>query len=280
MVNNENNSVKMYINMVNTKPLLTEEEEKRYTLAAAAGDIEARNKLIEGNLRLVMSIAKKYINYGVSYMDLIQEGNMGLIKAIEKFDPDKGFKFSTYAVWWIKQFISKAAIEQNRNIRVPAYAIDKINKIKKAEHQLRQELDHEPSRTEVAAHTGFSLKEIDSLYEHISDTTSLDVQVGEKEDSTIGSLIEDKDMASPFDIYMKKELKQTFKNLFKTLDERESEIITMRFGLDDTRPKTLEEIGSCMNLSKERVRQIEAKGLKKLRHPSRRKFLDVFYLEE
>lgn len=267
------NSIQMYMHEIGSIPLLTSEEEYNLAMASAAGDKNALNKLVEANLRLVVVIAKHYQGYGLSYQDLIQEGNLGLIKAAEKFDVTKGFKFSTYAIWWIKQSISRAIANQSKMIRVPIHMTENINKVKNMERQLTVSLGKEPSNLEIAQNLGMSEQEIENIRSYTLDTLSLDIQIGDEEDVTLESFIEDTSLTSPLDQCIQDSEKQILNQVLDSLSERESNIIKMRFGIDREKAMTLEEVGKEYHLTKERIRQIEAKALRKLRHPSRANIL-------
>lgn len=271
------NSIKVYLNEISQYNLLSKEDEVRYAKAAANGSQEAKNALINHNLRLVVSIAKKYMGRGLTLSDLIQEGNFGLIKATEKYDVDKGFRFSTYATYWIKQSISRAVMDQTRNIRIPIHVIELISKIKKAERDFQQSYNREPKEADVAVALGIDVKKIKEAYSWMKDTSSLDVVVGDDEDTTVGSFIEDESVADSFMNIEDDERKEAVQNILNTLNDREQLIIKSRFGISMNRAKTLDEIGTELGLSRERVRQIEAAALKKLRNPRRAALLKEFF---
>ena len=271
------NSIKIYLKEIGKYPLLTREEENKIATAALNGDLEAKEKLINHNLRLVVSIAKKYMGRGLNLLDLIQEGNVGLIKAVEKFDVSKGFKFSTYATYWIKQSISYAIADQTRNIRIPPHTIKLINSIQKVEQSFLQEKKRKPKQEEVADILNIDIKKIKNAYFWIKDTTSLDIVIGDDEDVTIGTLIEDKSIESDFLSIEKKETSEVIENVLNTLSEREKTVIIKRFGLEGHKAETLDEIGKSLGLSKERIRQIENSALRKLRNPRRARILKEFF---
>lgn len=271
------NSIKVYLNEISQYNLLSKEDEVRYAKAAANGSQEAKNALINHNLRLVVSIAKKYMGRGLTLSDLIQEGNFGLIKATEKYDVNKGFRFSTYATYWIKQSISRAVMDQTRNIRIPIHVIELISKIKKAERDFQQSYNREPKEADVAAVLGLDVKKIKEAYSWMKDTSSLDVVVGDDEDTTVGSFIEDESVADSFMNIEDDERKEAVQNILNTLTDREQLIIKNRFGIGMNRAKTLDEIGKELGISRERVRQIEAAALKKLRNPRRAALLKEFF---
>ena len=264
------NSMKLYMREMGKIDMLSADEEHRLAVLVANGDQDARNQLVEANLRLVCSLAKHYQGCGLTYQDLIQEGNIGLIKAAEKFDVEKGFRFSTYATWWIKQAISRAIADQARTIRVPVHMAENINKVKKIERQLLAEFQHEPTNAEIAKAMKMSEDQIAEIKSYMTDTTSLDIQVGDDDDgTTIGSFVEDTHFVNPADAYVKAANGEMVDMVLSTLSDREANIIRMRFGIGRDRAMTLEEVGKEFSLTRERIRQIEAKALRKLRHPSR-----------
>lgn len=270
--------VRMYFKEIGKVPLLTAEEEKELALRIEQGDEEAKKKLCESNLRLVVSIARRYLNRGLSFLDLIQEGNLGLIKAVEKFDYTKGFKFSTYATWWIRQAITRSIADQARTIRIPVHMVETINKLIRISRQLLQEYGREPSSEEIAKEMGISVEKVREIKKISQDPVSLETPIGEEEDSHLGDFIPDEDITSPVDAATYSMLQKQLREVLDTLSEREKKVLILRFGLDDGRPRTLEEVGKEFNVTRERIRQIEAKALRKLRHPSRSKKLKD-YLE-
>ena len=264
------NSIKLYMREMGAIPMLSFEEEKHYAQLAAQGDVEAKNKLIEANLRLVISLAKHYQGCGLSFQDLIQEGNIGLIKAADKFDVEKGFRFSTYASWWIKQAISRAIADQSRTIRIPVHMTENISKVKKAERDLTTKLNREPSIEELASALSLSVEDLAEIKSYMMDTTSLDIQVGDEDDgTTIASFVEDTKFTNPADTIAKEADAEVVNAVLGTLSEREADVLRRRFGIGFNHPMTLEDIGKEYGLSRERIRQIESKALRKLRHPSR-----------
>lgn len=271
------NSIKVYLNEISQYNLLSKEDEVRYAEAAARGNQGAKNALINHNLRLVVSIAKKYMGRGLTLSDLIQEGNFGLIKATEKYEVDKGFRFSTYATYWIKQSISRAIMDQTRNIRIPTHVIELLSKIKKAERDFQQLYNKEPKEVDIAEALGIDIKKVKEAYAWMKDTSSLDVVVGDDEDTTVGSFIEDESVADSFMNIENDERREAIQNILNTLTEREQLIIKNRFGIGMNRAKTLDEIGKELGISRERVRQIEAVALKKLRNPRRAVLLKEFF---
>lgn len=270
-------SVKLYMKEAGSYALLTKEEEEKLAKAFAAGDMFAREALVNHNLRLVISIAKHYMGRGLALLDLIQEGNCGLMKAVDKFEVEKGFRFSTYATFWIKQAISRAIMEQSRNIRMPIYTIEMMSKVKKAERDLEQQFGREARVEEVAKYLDMKVEKVKEIYSWMKDTTSLDITVGEDDDTTIGSFVEDEVAADRFSSIEKEGRTKAIDTVLGTLDERERFIIERRFGIGVSRPRTLEEVGNELNISKERVRQIEAAALRKLRNPRRAKVLKEFF---
>lgn len=270
------NSVKLYLRNIGQINLLTVEQERIIAEKANQGDSYARDQLIEANLRLVVSVAKKYMNRGLSFLDLIQEGNLGLMKAVDKFDSSLGYKFSTYATYWIKQSISRAIANQARTIRVPVHVFEDIGKLRKAENEFTMAMNRTPSDEELAKVMGVKVSTIVEIRSYMADTTSLDIQIGDEEDTTIGSFIEDTSVENPMETFNQMELHTALFNLLDTLDIKESQVLTMRFGLDGNKPMTLEDIGHNLGVTRERIRQIEAKALRKLRHPSRSKMLKDF----
>lgn len=270
-------SVKLYMKEAGSYALLTKEEEEKLAKAFSAGDMFAREALVNHNLRLVISIAKHYMGRGLALLDLIQEGNCGLMRAVDKFEVEKGFRFSTYATFWIKQAISRAIMEQSRNIRMPVYTIEMMSKVKKAERDLEQQLGREARIEEIAKYLDMKVEKVKEIYSWMKDTTSLDITVGEDDDTTIGSFVEDEVAADRFSSVEKKERTKAIDTVLGTLDERERFIIERRFGIGVPRSCTLEEVGNELNISKERVRQIEAAALRKLRNPRRAKILKEFF---
>ena len=270
-------SVKLYMKEAGSYALLTQKEETKLAKAFAAGDMVAREALVNHNLRLVISIAKHYMGRGLALLDLIQEGNCGLMKAVDKFEVEKGFRFSTYATFWIKQAISRAIMEQSRNIRMPVYTIEMMSKVKKAERDLEQQFGREARIEEIAKYLDMKVEKVKEIYSWMKDTTSLDITVGEDDDTTIGSFVEDEVVADRFSNIEKEERAKAIDTVLGTLDERERFVIERRFGISVPRPCTLEEVGNELNISKERVRQIEAAALRKLRNPRRAKVLKEFF---
>ena len=268
--------VRMYLKEIGKVPLLTAEEELEIAQRMAAGDEEARKKLSESNLRLVVSIAKRYVGRGMQFLDLIQEGNLGLIKAVEKFDYSKGYKFSTYATWWIRQAITRAIADQARTIRIPVHMVETINKLIRVSRQLLQEYGREPTPEEIAKEMGVSEEKVREITKIAQDPVSLETPIGEEEDSHLGDFIPDDDIPAPAEAAAFTMLKEQLTDVLDTLTPREEKVLRLRFGLDDGRARTLEEVGREFNVTRERIRQIEAKALRKLRHPSRSKKLKDF----
>ena len=269
-------SVKMYLKDIGTVSLLSPDEEKELARRMAEGDLGAKQRLSEANLRLVVSIAKRYVGRGMQFLDLIQEGNMGLLKAVEKFDYTKGFKFSTYATWWIRQSITRAIADQARTIRIPVHMVETINKTGRVSRMLLQKLGREPSPAEIAAEMGIPVEKVVEIQKIAQDPVSLETPIGEEEDSHLSDFLEDDKAPSPSDRAEAKMLKEELLKVLDTLTPRENEVIRKRYGLDDSRPKTLEEVGREFNVTRERIRQIEARALRKLRHPNRTKKLKDF----
>ena len=261
--------LKIYLNEIGQIPLLDAEEEKELGRRSVDGDEEARRRLEEGNLRLVVSIAKHYTGRGIPLMDLIQEGNLGLIKAVEKFDYHKGYKFSTYATWWIRQAITRAIADQARTIRIPVHMVETINKLIRVSRQLLQELGREPTPEEIAKEMDMSVERVREILKISQEPVSLETPIGEEEDSHLGDFIQDDNVPVPADAAAFTLLKEQLVEVLSTLTDREQKVLRLRFGLDDGRARTLEEVGKEFNVTRERIRQIEAKALRKLRHPSR-----------
>ena len=270
--------VRMYLKEIGKVPLLSAEEEIVLAKRMEEGDAEAKKKLAEANLRLVVSIAKRYVGRGMQFLDLIQEGNLGLIKAVEKFDYGKGFKFSTYATWWIRQAITRAIADQARTIRIPVHMVETINKLIRVQRQLLQELGREPTPEEIAKEMNIPVERVREIQKISQEPVSLETPIGEEEDSHLGDFIQDDNIPLPADAAAFTLLKEQLVDVLGTLTEREQKVLRLRFGLDDGRARTLEEVGKEFKVTRERIRQIEAKALRKLRHPSRsRKLKD--YLE-
>lgn len=268
--------VKVYLKEIGKVPLLTPEEEIEYAIRIADDDPIAKKRLAEANLRLVVSIAKRYVGRGMQFLDLIQEGNMGLIKAVDKFDYTKGFKFSTYATWWIRQAITRAIADQARTIRIPVHMVETINKVKKANSQLLHQNGKEPTPEEIADFLDMPTERVREILRVAQEPVSLETPIGEEEDSHLGDFIPDDDALAPADAASMSLLKEQLAEVLKTLTPREEKVLSLRFGLADGNPKTLEEVGKEFNVTRERIRQIEAKALRKLRHPSRSKKLKDF----
>ena len=268
--------VRMYLKEIGNIPLLTAEEEVFLAQRIEKGDEQARKQLIEANLRLVVSIAKRYVGRGMQFLDLIQEGNLGLIKAVEKFDHTKGFKFSTYATWWIRQAITRAIADQARTIRIPVHMVETINKVKKVSSQLLHETGHDPSAEEIADKLEMPAERVREIMRIAQDPVSLETPIGEEEDSHLGDFIPDDDAPAPADAASLMLLKEQLNEVLSTLTDREAKVLRLRFGLEDGRSRTLEEVGKEFDVTRERIRQIEAKALRKLRHPSRSKKVKDF----
>ncbi|MBF1361173.1 MAG: RNA polymerase sigma factor RpoD [Mogibacterium diversum] len=266
-------AVRMYLKEIGKVPLLTGAEERELAIRMEQGDEEAKKKLCESNLRLVVSIAKRYLNRGLSFLDLIQEGNLGLIKAVDKFDYTKGYKFSTYATWWIRQAITRSIADQARTIRIPVHMVETINKLIRISRQLLQELGREPTSEEIAKEMGITVEKVREIKKISQDPVSLETPIGEEEDSHLGDFIPDDDVPAPVEAAAYSMLKEQLMEVLDTLSDREKKVLMLRFGLEDGRPRTLEEVGKEFNVTRERIRQIEAKALRKLRHPSRSKKL-------
>jgi len=275
---NSVDSVRMYLKEIGKVDLINFEKEVELAKLIENGSDIARADLINANLRLVVSIAKKYIGRGLTFLDLVQEGNQGLMRAVEKFDWKRGFKFSTYATWWIRQAITRAIADQAKTIRIPVHMVETINKVYKATRALTQRLGREPLINEIADEVEITIEKVEEIYRISQDTTSLATPVGDDEDSFLGDFIEDTTQPSPYDETAKELLRESIEEVLGSLDERESKVLSLRFGLVGETPKTLEEVGKIFNVTRERIRQIEAKALRKLRHPSRRKKL-MDYLE-
>lgn len=268
--------VKVYLKEIGRVPLLTGEEEIDLARLMSEGDPGARKRLAEANLRLVVSIAKRYVGRGMQFLDLIQEGNLGLIKAVEKFDYTKGYKFSTYATWWIRQAITRAIADQARTIRIPVHMVETINKVVRVERQLLQELGRQPQASEIAKVMSMPVEKVREIMKVAQEPVSLETPIGEEEDSHLGDFIPDDDAPAPAEAASHTLLREQLGDVLKTLTQREEKVLRLRFGLDDGRPRTLEEVGREFNVTRERIRQIEAKALRKLRHPSRSKKLKDF----
>ncbi len=268
--------VKVYLKEIGRVPLLSAEEEVELAIRMSEGDVAAKKRLSEANLRLVVSIAKRYVGRGMQFLDLIQEGNLGLIKAVEKFDHTKGFKFSTYATWWIRQAITRAIADQARTIRIPVHMVETINKVKKVNSQLLHENGHEPTNEQIAEKLEMPVEKVREIMRVAQEPVSLETPIGEEEDSHLGDFIPDEDAPAPSDVASHTMLKEQLAEVLSTLTPREEKVLRLRFGLEDGRSRTLEEVGKEFNVTRERIRQIEAKALRKLRHPSRSKKLKDF----
>ena len=271
-----NDPVRMYLKEIGRVSLLTADEEVALALKIEQGDQEAKQRLAEANLRLVVSIAKRYVGRGMQFLDLIQEGNMGLMKAVEKFDYRKGFKFSTYATWWIRQAITRAIADQARTIRIPVHMVETINKLIRIQRQLLQDLGREPTPEEIGAEMDMPTEKVREILKIAQEPVSLETPIGEEDDSHLGDFIEDQDATSPEDHASYELLKEQLESVLDTLTDREENVLRLRFGLDDGRTRALEEVGKVFGVNRDRIRQIEAKALRKLRHPSRSKQLKDF----
>ena len=268
--------VRIYLKEIGKVSLLTQEEEIELAVRMSQGDEEAKRRMAEANLRLVVSIAKRYVGRGMLFLDLIQEGNLGLIKAVEKFDYTKGYKFSTYATWWIRQAITRAIADQARTIRIPVHMVETINKVIRVSRQLLQELGHDPSAEEIAAEMNIPVEKVRDILKIAQEPVSLETPIGEEEDSHLGDFIPDEDASEPSEAASFSLLKEQLMSVLATLTPREEKVLRLRFGIEDGRTRTLEEVGKEFNVTRERIRQIEAKALRKLRHPSRSKKLRDF----
>ena len=273
---NIDDPVKMYLKEIGKIPLLSADEERILAENMEAGDIEAKKKLAETNLRLVVRIAKRYVGRGMQFLDLIQEGNMGLMKAVEKFDFRRGFKFSTYATWWIRQAITRSIADQARTIRIPVHMVETINKLVRIERQLVQELGREPTNEEISEHMGIEVDKVNEIRKIAQEPVSLETPIGEEDDSHLGDFIEDETAIAPDEAANFSMLKEQLNQVLSTLSDREKKVLELRFGLNDGTPRTLEEVGKEFEVTRERIRQIEAKALRKLKHPSRSQKLKDF----
>ncbi|AZP05328.1 RNA polymerase sigma factor RpoD [Jeotgalibaca ciconiae] len=271
-----NDPVRMYLKEIGRVSLLTADEEKELAIRILDGDQEAKQELAEANLRLVVSIAKRYVGRGMHFLDLIQEGNMGLMKAVEKFDHEKGFKFSTYATWWIRQAITRAIADQARTIRIPVHMVETINKLVRIQRQLLQDLGREPTPEEIGAEMDLPTEKVREILKIAQEPVSLETPIGEEDDSHLGDFIEDQEVTSPAEHTAQTLLKEQLEEVLDTLTDREENVLRLRFGLDDGNVRTLEQVGKVFGVTRERIRQIEAKALRKLRHPSRSKQLKDF----
>lgn len=266
----------MYLKEIGRVSLLSADEEKELAIRIQQGEPEAKQELAEANLRLVVSIAKRYVGRGMQFLDLIQEGNMGLMKAVEKFDHEKGFKFSTYATWWIRQAITRAIADQARTIRIPVHMVETINKLVRIQRQLLQDLGREPTPEEIGAEMDLPTEKVREILKIAQEPVSLETPIGEEDDSHLGDFIEDQDVTSPAEHTAQTLLKEQLEEVLDTLTDREENVLRLRFGLDDGNVRTLEQVGKVFGVTRERIRQIEAKALRKLRHPSRSKQLKDF----
>lgn len=271
-----NDPVRMYLKEIGRIPLLRRDEEISLAQAVERGDLKAKDRLTKSNLRLVVSIAKKYMGRGMSFLDLIQEGNKGLIRAVEKYDWTKGFKFSTYATWWIRQAITRAIADQARTIRIPVHMVETINKLLRAQRKLMQDYGREPTDEEVAAFLEIEPDKVREILKIAQKTTSLETPIGDDEDSLLGDFIPDERQATPYEATSKQLMHENLEEALESLTERESKVLRMRFGLDGNKPLTLEEVGRVFGVTRERIRQIESKALRKLRHPSRKRKLQDY----
>ena len=265
--------VRMYLKEIGRVALLTQEEEQVLAQRIEQGDEEAKNQMIEANLRLVVAVAKRYVGRGMHFLDLIQEGNMGLLKAVEKFDYRKGYKFSTYATWWIRQSITRAIADQARTIRIPVHMVETINKVARASHQLVQELGREPNAVEIAQYLDLPLSKVEEIMKLSQEPISLETPVGEEDDSHLGDFIQDNEVAEPMEAAAANSLREQLEKALHMLTPREEQVLRLRFGFEDGKTLTLEEVGKVFNVTRERVRQIESKALRRLRHPSKSKAL-------
>lgn len=271
-----NDPVRMYLKEIGVVPLLSNDEEKELAIAVENGDLEAKQRLAEANLRLVVSIAKRYVGRGMQFLDLIQEGNMGLMKAVDKFDYSKGFKFSTYATWWIRQAITRAIADQARTIRIPVHMVETINKLVREQRNLLQELGQDPTPEQIAERMDMTPDKVREILKIAQEPVSLETPIGEEDDSHLGDFIEDEVIENPVDYTTRVVLREQLDEVLDTLTDREENVLRLRFGLDDGKMRTLEDVGKVFNVTRERIRQIEAKALRKLRHPSRSKQLKDF----
>ena len=271
-----NDPVRMYLKEIGVVPLLSNEEEKELAIAVENGDLEAKQRLAEANLRLVVSIAKRYVGRGMQFLDLIQEGNMGLMKAVDKFDYSKGFKFSTYATWWIRQAITRAIADPARTIRIPVHMVETINKLVREQRNLLQELGQDPTPEQIAERMDMTPDKVREILKIAQEPVSLETPIGEEDDSHLGDFIEDEVIENPVDYTTRVVLREQLDEVLDTLTDREENVLRLRFGLDDGKMRTLEDVGKVFNVTRERIRQIEAKALRKLRHPSRSKQLKDF----